>query len=168
MTSPATDNDTREFFQQRQYFGLQPSQIVFFSQVCEAAVNGLLGFLVLKKLYLRGLFYRSLFTLPVPEGLKVTGCKRMNVVWGVSWAGHAALPDRGWAGHPGGARQGCQGARRQRGPVHCHAEVPLSSSRQTQRPLEVYCHPESPCLADVSCLLYDVSMTSVVMEVEQE
>ena len=34
MTSPATDAETRAFFKQKEYFGLQPSQIVFFTQVC--------------------------------------------------------------------------------------------------------------------------------------
>jgi UDP-N-acetylglucosamine/UDP-N-acetylgalactosamine diphosphorylase len=33
MTSAATDAATRGFFAERAYFGLQPSQVVFFSQV---------------------------------------------------------------------------------------------------------------------------------------
>jgi len=33
MTSAATDKDTKDFFRQRSYFGLNQSQIVFFQQV---------------------------------------------------------------------------------------------------------------------------------------
>ena len=33
MTSAATDKDTKNFFRQRSYFGLNQSQIVFFQQV---------------------------------------------------------------------------------------------------------------------------------------
>lgn len=33
MTSAATDTATKGFFKQRSYFGLDPSQVVFFQQV---------------------------------------------------------------------------------------------------------------------------------------
>ena len=40
MTSAATDAATRAFFEEKAYFGLQQSQIVFFQQVMPACMLG--------------------------------------------------------------------------------------------------------------------------------
>ena len=49
MTSPATDAETREFFEEKQFFGLNPAEVFFFEQGTMPAVCASTGRLLLEK-----------------------------------------------------------------------------------------------------------------------
>ena len=56
MTSAATDKDTKEFFRQRSYFGLNQSQVVFIQQVSLTAHIMSFNRMHLSALLLAGIF----------------------------------------------------------------------------------------------------------------
>jgi UDP-N-acetylglucosamine/UDP-N-acetylgalactosamine diphosphorylase len=49
MTSPATDADTKDFFREHRYFGLRPSDVIFFQQGTMPAVDAATGQLLLEE-----------------------------------------------------------------------------------------------------------------------
>jgi UDP-N-acetylglucosamine/UDP-N-acetylgalactosamine diphosphorylase len=49
MTSPATDADTKDFFRGHRYFGLRPSDVIFFQQGTMPAVDAATGRLLLEE-----------------------------------------------------------------------------------------------------------------------
>ncbi|MBA4066979.1 MAG: UDP-N-acetylhexosamine pyrophosphorylase [Isosphaera sp.] len=49
MTSPATDGDTRDYFREHRFFGLRPSDVIFFQQGTMPAVDAATGRLLLEE-----------------------------------------------------------------------------------------------------------------------